>query len=476
MRWWKVYPPAAAESVYVTDWRFLDGLDLDPKQIVRTAAERTAHAHDAGQDHDATTRPDVVVYPTNTDEVSRVLAGADAHGVSVTPYAAGTSLEGNPVPTDGGISLDLSRMDRILDRRPSALQIEVEPGVIGTDIDAAVERDGLCFPPLPSSGDISTIGGMIANDASGMKTVRYGEVADWVLGLEVVLADGRVIETGTRAVKTSSGYNLTDLFVGSEGTLGVITRATLELAALPEQIRGGRAIFPDLESASAAIADCVQSGVDVAKLELLDAQSAEMVNAYLGTDLPATPMVFLEVHADHGIDEEVAFARTVLESHGPTSVTFTDAAEMESLWAARREITYAIEAWDPQLEARHDGDVTVPIDRYSELISFIDRRREEYDLFVPCFGHGGDGNVHYSFLVDPTDSDAVRSVDRFADEIVDRALELGGTATGEHGIGLGKRDALIREHGETAVDVMHSIKRTLDPNDTLNPGKIFDAD
>ncbi|GAB3683033.1 FAD-binding oxidoreductase [Salinarchaeum chitinilyticum] len=432
---------------------------------------RDAHATDWGTD-DGTT-PDAVVWPTTTEEIAAVLAGATERGIPVTPYAAGTSLEGNPVPAHGGISLDLTRMGEVLDVRPEDHQLDVQPGVMGPAIEEAAAEHGLFFPPLPSSGDISTIGGMIANAASGMQTVKYGEVSDWVLELEAVLADGSVITAGSKAVKTSSGYNLRDLLVGSEGTLAVVTRATLELAGRPEQIRGGRALFPTLADATAAVTDAVQSGVDVAKIELIDATSARMSNDYTGADLPDEPMVFVEFHADHGVEEEIAFCESIFEAHGVEAFEIAEEERMEELWRARKDLAFAIRSFDPALEPLHPGDVTVPISEYGPLIRYAKERAAEEELLVPCFGHAGDGNVHYSVLVDPDDPDQVERGEALHAEIVERAIDVGGTATGEHGIAQGKREYLVREHGEATVEAMRAIKRALDPTDTLNPGKIF---
>ena len=314
---------------------------------------------------------------------------------------------------------------------------------------------------------------MIANAASGMQTVKYGEIADWVLELEVVLADGSVITAGSKAVKTSSGYNLRDLFVGSEGTLGVVTRATLELAGRPEQIKGGRALFATLDDAAAAVSDAVRSGVDVAKIELLDAEAATMSNAYTGADLPDQPMVFLEFHADHGIDDEIAFCEAVLADHDPERFEIADEERMDDLWRARKDLAPAIDDYDPDRVFRHPGDVTVPISEYGTLIAYAKSLAGEYDLSIPCFGHAGDGNVHYAILVDPDDADEAARAKEAHSRIIERAIEVGGTATGEHGIGQGKRGYLVAEHGEEAVEAMRAVKRALDPNDTLNPGKLF---
>jgi D-lactate dehydrogenase (cytochrome) len=417
------------------------------------------------------------VFPASTGDVSTVLAAANDRGVPVTPYAAGTGLEGNAVPVEAGISLDLTRMDAVLDVRSDDFQIDVEPGVMGSTIEARAGEHGLWFPPLPSSGDISTIGGMIATDAGGMGTVKYGEVADWLVRLEVALADGTVVETGTRAIKSSAGYNLTELVAGSEGTLGVVTEATLELDGRPRQIRGGRAVFEDLDDASAAVRDAVQSGVDVAKIELVDETSATMANAYAGVDLPDAPTVFLEFHADHGVDEEVAFCEDVFAAHDPLVFEMAAADDgMDELWQARKDLAFAIRSYDPDLTPLHPGDVTVPISEYGTILRYAKDLAAEHDLVLPCFGHAGDGNVHYSVLVDENDPDAVETGERVYRDIVEKAIDLGGTSTGEHGIGLGKREFLERERGPAAVDTMQRLKHTLDPNDILNPGKIFDDD
>jgi D-lactate dehydrogenase (cytochrome) len=454
------------------DHAFLVDL-LGADQVSTAESTLTEHATDWGTLERDGSLPDAVVYPTSTDEVSAVLAAATERGVPVTPYAAGTSLEGNAVPARGGVSMNLTRMDAVLNVRPEDFQIDVEPGVMGPTIEDVAGQHGLFFPPLPSSGEISTIGGMIANAASGMQTVRYGEVADWVLELEVVLADGSVLTAGSKAVKTSSGYNLRDLFVGSEGTLGVVTRATLELEGRPAQVSGGRALFGSLDEATAAVADVVQSGVDVAKVELIDAEAATISNAYTGADLPDRPMVFLEFHADHGIDDEIAFCRSIVESHDPELFEIADEERMDDLWRARKDLAPAINEYDPDRVFRYPGDVTVPISAYSDLIADAKSLAEEYDLSIPCFGHAGDGNVHYAILVDPDDEDEAVRAKEANSRIVERALAVGGTATGEHGIGLGKRGYLADEHGETTVDAMRAVKRALDPTDTLNPGKIF---
>ncbi len=455
------------------DCSFLRDLSLGDDQFSFGDSHRDGHAGDWGTLEDEQVRPEAVVWPESTDDVAAVLAAADEREVPVTPYAAGTSLEGNATPSRGGISLDVTRMNDVLDVRPDDFQIDVEPGILGNAVDETVASHGLFFPPLPSSGDISTIGGMIANDASGMKTVKYGEVSDWVLELEAVLADGSVISAGSKAVKTSSGYNLKDLLIGSEGTLAVVTRATLELAGLPEQIRGGRAIFDSLSDAVEAVSDAVRSGVDVATIELVDGTSATMANAYTGSSLPDAPMVFVEFHANHGVEEEISFCRSVFEAHDVSRFEIASGDEMDELWQARRELAFAVQAYDPELTPLHPGDVTVPISHYPEMVRLVSRLADERDLLIPCFGHAGDGNLHYSVLVDEDDEEQVERARDVQTQIVEKAIAVGGTCTGEHGIGRGKRKYLELEHGEESVEAMRRIKRALDPNDTLNPGKMF---
>ncbi|HET7323216.1 MAG TPA: FAD-binding oxidoreductase [Halococcus sp.] len=454
---------------------FLDELALDG-EVSRGHSDRGNHAGDFGTREENAVEPDVVVFAESTADVSLVVGAANDHGVPVTPYAAGTGLEANATPVEGGISLDTTRMNSVIEIRPDDLQVDVEAGVVGDDVNEALERYGLFFPPLPSSGSISTIGGMVATDASGQQTVKYGEVADWVLELEVVFPDGSVIEAGSKAAKTSSGYNLKELLIGSEGTLGVITRATLELAGRPEQIKGGRAVFPTLSDATEAISDAVTSGVGVAKIELMDGGTAALANDYSDTELPEKPMVFVEFHANHGIEEEIDFCRGVFETHDAEHFEIASGAEMERLWQARKDITYAAEEFDSALDIGPPGDVTVPIGRYPEMIAAVKTVAEEYDLFVPCFGHAGDGNLHYFVLADYDDpEEATRAREAYA-ELIERALSLDGTATGEHGIGVGKRKFMEHEHGVAAVMAMRAVKRAIDPERTMNPGKIVPPD
>jgi D-lactate dehydrogenase (cytochrome) len=455
------------------DCSFLADL-LPDDQVSFGESAREAHAADWGAEEAGLgVTPDAVVYPESTEDVASVLAAANDRGVPVTPFAAGTSMEGNAVPAFEGISMDVTRMDEIVEARPDDFQLDVQPGVMGDRIDEVVADYGMFFPPLPSSANLSTIGGMIVNDASGQQTVEYGEVADWVLELEVVTAAGEVLNCGSRAVKTSAGYNLKDLIVGSEGTLGVVTRATLKLEGRPEQIKGGRAVFPSLDDAAEAVFDAVRSGVDVAKIELVDELSGAIATDYLGLDLPNSAMIFVEFHADHGVDEEIEFCRGIFEAHDVLAFDIADEERMDELWRARTELAFAVQAYDPDLTPLHPGDVTVPISKLPEIIRYAKDLAAERDLLVPCFGHAGDGNVHYTVLVDESDEAQVERGEEVYEAVVRRAIELGGTATGEHGVGLGKRQYLEAEYGEATVETMRRVKAAFDPNDVLNPGKLF---
>jgi D-lactate dehydrogenase (cytochrome) len=459
------------------DCSFLaDRLPEDRVSFGDSAAEN--HAGDWGTADDEEVRPDAVVFPESTEDVSTVLAAASEHGVPVTPFAAGTGLSGGATPAERGISLDTTRMDEVVELREEDLQVDVQPGMVGEELNEELAKAGLTLPSLPTSGDISTIGGMLSTDASGMNTVKYGKVSDWVLGLEVVLADGSVVEVGGRAIKSSSGYNLTDLFVGSEGTLGVITRATLKLAGIPEQTRAGRAVFDSLDDATAAVHDAVRSGVDVAAIELLDDTTAKVANAYSDTDLPDKPLVFFEFHANHGVDEEVEFFRAVLESHNVQRFEVAEEeSEMDDLWEARHDLAYAVNEYDPDRIPVGPEDIVVPISKYPEIIRFAKEAASEAGFESFWFGHAGDGNVHGGILTPKDDPEAIERAQEVTDRIFERTIELGGTITGEHGVGQHeKRAHMEREHGPVGLALMRAIKQAIDPQGIINPGKVIPAD
>jgi D-lactate dehydrogenase (cytochrome) len=426
--------------------------------------------HAADLSYHAPHRPDVVVWPESTDEVAAVLEYADAAGVPVVPFGAGTSLEGHVIPLHGGISLDLTRMNAIVAVRPDDLTATVQGGVTRSQLEIAAGPHGLWFPVDP--GADATLGGMAATNASGTTTVRYGGMRAHVLALEVVLAGGRVVRMGTRAVKTSAGYNLTSLIVGSEGTLGVITELTLRLHPIPEHIVVARAAFPSIESACRAAAGIIGSGVPVTRCELLDATTIAALNAFSGTAFPESPYLFVEFGGtEAGVGGDLATTRELAEDEGATAFeSESDPTARSKMWSARHNALMASLALAPGSKAM-TTDVAVPV---SELAGAIEQARKALDdsgLRGGIVGHVGDGNFHVAFLLDAGDTGSIARAEALNASIVDDALARGGTCTGEHGIGYGKLDYLEREHGDL-VPLYRGIKQVFDPNGIMNPGKV----
>src|SRR5437588_11448609 len=442
-------------------------LRLVPDERRVSDVESVLDQHGADLSYHAPRRPDVVVYPESTQEVAAVLGYADRNGVPVTPFGAGTSLEGHVIPLQGGISLDLSGMSSILALRTEDLTVTVQPGVTRSQLEAAAGPHGLWFPVDP--GADATLGGMAATNASGTTTVRYGGMRAHVLALEVVLADGRVVRTGTRAVKTSAGYNLTELFIGSEGTLGVITELTVRLHPIPDRIVVARAAFPDVEAACRAAAAIIGAGVVVTRCELLDSTTIGALNAYRGTTFAEAPHLFIELSGD---PDEV---RELAEDEGATAFEAeSDPTARARMWDARHNALHASLALSPGSKAM-TTDVAVPL---SELASAIEHARGLLDasgLRGGIVGHVGDGNFHVAFLLDPDDAESVARAEALNAALVDDALARGGTCTGEHGIGHGKLRYLAREHGDL-LPLYRGIKDLLDPNGILNPGKVVPAE
>ena len=414
-------------------------------------------------------RPDAVVFPESTGEVAAVVAWANERRVPIVPFGAGTSLEGHVIPLAGGISLDLTRLNRLIDVRPADLDATVQAGVTRSELDAAAGPYGLFFPVDP--GADATLGGMAATNASGTTTVRFGGMRAHVLALEVVLADGRVVHTGSRAVKTSAGYNLTHLFLGSEGTLGVITELTLRLHPIPEHVVAARAAFPSVEAACRGAAALIAAGVPVTRCELVDATTIGALNAYKRTTFPVQPYLFVELGAGGGgLAGDLETAHELLVDEGATAFeSESDPTARSRLWDARHNVLHASLALAPGAKAMIT-DVAVPV---SELAAAVEGARAELDasgLLGGIVAHAGDGNFHVAFLLDPDDAESVARAARLNEALVDDALARGGTCTGEHGIGVGKLAYLEREHGDL-VPLMRGIKQLLDPNGILNPGK-----
>jgi D-lactate dehydrogenase (cytochrome) len=400
-----------------------------------------------------------------------VLAWADAERIPVVPFGAGTSLEGHVIPIHGGISLDLTRMDQVLELRPDDLTARVQPGVMREALNRAAGGHGLFFPVDP--GADASLGGMAATNASGTTTVRYGGMRTQVLALEVVLAGGTVVRTGSRAVKTSAGYNLTALFVGSEGTLGVITELTLRLYGIPDYTIAVRATFPDVEAACRAAAAMIGSGVMVTRVELLDAATIRAVNAYKGTSYPEAPSLFAEfAGSEAGVAGDLEATRELAAGEGCATFEFEREPEARArLWEARHHVLFALVHGSPG-KLHKSTDVCVPVSELPEAIRRARASVERLGLEAAIVGHVGDGNYHVLFMLDPADPAQREAAERLNAEIVEDALAVGGTCTGEHGIGLGKIGYLEREHGDL-VPLMRGIKRLLDPNGILNPGKVL---
>jgi D-lactate dehydrogenase (cytochrome) len=415
--------------------------------------------------------PDVVVFPKNKTEVVEILRFANGRGVPVVPYGEGSSLEGHTIPVRGGISLDLSLMNEILEVRPEDFVARVEPGVTHGRLNERLKEHDLFFPVDP--GWDASLGGMAATNASGTNAVRYGVMRDQVLGLEVVFADGTVMRTGGMAMKSSAGYDLTRLFVGSEGTLGVFTEITLRLYPTPGSAIAARAVFPEMEAAGRAAVSMIRSGMQVGRLELVDARTVEAVNAYKGTEYAVAPTLFLEFSGtEAAIEHDVAIAREISESEGCEAFEFEgDEAGREKLWEARHEAYFAIEELFPERRTM-TTDVCVPISYLPGALREARNTIESYGLDGVILGHVGDGNYHAVFPVDPNEESELEVAEKVNAAIVDYALERGGTSTGEHGIGSGKTEHLRKEHGDS-LPFMREIKKLADPNGIMNPGKIF---
>jgi D-lactate dehydrogenase (cytochrome) len=415
--------------------------------------------------------PDAVVYPKTREEVVEVLHFASERALAVIPFGEGSSLEGHTIPTRGGISLDLGLMDEILEVHPGDFVARVQPGVTHGGLNERLKEHGLFFPVDP--GWDASLGGMAATNASGTNAVRYGAMRDQVLGLEVVLADGTVMRTGGMAMKSAAGYNLTGLFVGSEGTLGVFTELILRLYPIPEHVLAARATFPDIEAAGRVAVAMIRSGMQIGRVELVDPRTVEAVNAYKGTSYAVSPTLFLEFSGTRAaVEHDVATARTLSEAEGAESFDFEeDEAGRERLWEARHEAALAIrELYRDKLPMT--TDVCVPISDLPDALREARTTIESRGLDGAILGHVGDGNYHAVFPVDPDDVQDLERAGEVNSEIVAYALARGGTCTGEHGIGFGKTGHLQREHGDS-LPFMREIKRLADPHNILNPGKIF---
>ena len=430
-------------------------------------SELDLHSHD--QSFHAPHRAEVVVWANNAQQVADVLKLANENHIPVTPWGVGTSLEGNPIPIHGGILLSMRNMNRIIQVYADDFQATVQPGLPYKDMNKELSKHGLFFPPDPGAN--ATVGGMLANNAAGIRTVKYGASKDNVLALQVALADGRLIRTGSRSIKQSAGYNLTQIFVGSEGTLGVITEATLKLAPIPEYSSTMVAAFTTVEAAIDAVVAVKGSGVDVAALEFLDTPASQTLVSR-GVPIEPNPTLLMEVHNAHAEAQEadVATVREICEEFGAQSfVSIVDNTQAQTVWQARHRAYETLVHLFPDMKF-HVMDVAVPISKYPEIIAFSRQKIMDAGAMAFLVGHAGDGNIHVTMPY--KDADSLAQVKAMNGDIIHKAIELGGTATGEHGVGIGKAAYMPDEHG-SGLEVMRQIKTTFDPNGILNPGKIF---
>jgi D-lactate dehydrogenase (cytochrome) len=414
---------------------------------------------------------DIVVFAQSETDVIDAVKVCAAHQVPIIPFGTGTSFEGHVNAPIGGVSVDVSRMNRLLEVNTEDLDCVIEPGITRKALNEQLRATGLFFPIDP--GADASLGGMAATRASGTNAVRYGTMRENVIALEVITATGDKVTTSRRARKSSAGYDLTRLFVGSEGTLGITTKLTLKLYGIPEAISAGLCPFPSVEAAANATILAIQSGLPVARIELLDVLQVQAVNAYSKLTLPETPLLLLEFHGtDAGVkDQAERFGEIAAECGGGTFTWATQAEERTKLWQARHDAYWAACALRPGA-ASISTDVCVPISRLAECIAETHRDIADSGLIAPIVGHVGDGNFHVLPLVDMANADEVTRAKAFVERLVLRALAMEGTCTGEHGVGEGKMKYLEREHGLPALDMMRAIKKALDPNNIMNPGKI----
>jgi D-lactate dehydrogenase (cytochrome) len=438
------------------------------ERIVTGEALRLQHGHTTT--YIANQMPDAVFAAASVDEVQRVVALCESLRFPIIPFGAGTSLEAQLNAPSGGLSLDMSQLNRVVDVNPDDLDCVVEPGVTRNQLNTHLRSSGLFFPIDP--GADATLGGMASTRASGTNAVRYGTMKQSVLALKVVLPNGELIGTGNRARKSSAGYDLTSLFVGAEGTLGVIVELTVRLHGLPEKIVSGTCGFPSIGQAVRTVIETIQIGLPIARIELLDPLCIRAVNLHSRLDLAERPTLFVEFHGSPGaVDEQVALFDDLREQNGGDDLQSADRLEeRDRLWHARHNLYFAF----PFLRRGARGiptDACVPISRLADCISETEADIADSNLLAPVVGHVGDGNFHLMVLVDPEDAEEMHRARAAVDRLAERAIRMGGTCTGEHGIGQGKRRFMSLEHGP-AVDLMRRLKSTIDPNAIMNPGKI----
>ena len=452
-------------DAFLASLRELFGDRLSTSQAMREHHGRDESSYDP-------MLPDAVVFAQSTQEVAAAVALCNEYKVPVIPYGTGTSLEGHILALSGGLSIDLLQMNRVIAVHAQDLTVTVQPGVTRKQLNVEIKDTGLFFPIDP--GADASLGGMAATRASGTNAVRYGTMRENVLGLTVVTADGKIIKTGTRAKKSSAGYDLTRLFVGSEGTLGIITEVTLKLYPQPESISAAVCSFNDIASAVNTVIVTMQMGVPVARVEFLDENGVKAINKHDKLTLPEKPLLLFEFHgSENSVKEQAEIVQEIAQDHGAIGFEWATKPEDRSrLWQARHNAYFALLQLRPGCRAI-STDCCVPISHLAEILLATKADCEQQQLTHSIIGHVGDGNFHVQMMVDPNDPEDIARAEGVNARMVERAIAMDGTCTGEHGVGLHKMDFLIQEHGEGAIDTMRSIKHALDPNNILNPGKII---
>ncbi len=442
---------------------------LSPERV--STNEAILHQHSKDESYHAPSLPDAVVFPLSAEEVSKVMGIAENYRIPIVPFGLGTSLEGHVIPYNGGISVDFSLMDKIIEVFPKDFLVKVQPGVTRSKLNKELKKHGLFFSVDP--GADATLGGMAATNASGTTSVRYGIMRDQVRDLEVVLANGTIMHTGNLAAKSSSGYNLNGLFVGSEGTLGCFTELTLKVYGIPEMIVAARASFKTIGQAVDAVVGILSAGIQVARIELVDQQSMAQVNVYSKTDYLEAPTLFLEFHGNEaGLMQDMEFAKELLADHQCTEFKFeADVESRNRLWEARHNLAYAVMRAYPGKKLMVT-DVCLPISELANGIESAQEAMHSSGLEGGIVGHVGDGNYHVILMLDLENEEEVKKAEIFNRHIVEYALSKGGSCTGEHGVGVGKMKYQSLEHGNS-LQVMQAMKKMFDPHNLLNPGKMF---
>ena len=414
-----------------------------------------------------------VIFPETNDEVSKILKLCNEHKIPVVPFGTGTSLEGNVVGNENGITISLEKMNKVLSVNASDFDCRVQANVTRKQLNEHLREDGVFFPIDP--GADAALGGMASTSASGTMAVKYGTMRTVVSGLTVVLANGDIIKTGTRSKKSSAGYNLTNLFIGSEGTLGIITEVQLRLSPIPESIMSAVCYFPDLDSAVLTSQEVIQYGVPIARIEMLNKEQMEISIKYSKLEnIKASPTLFFEFHGSEASNREsIKIVEELSKNNGGSDFKWADSIEERNkLWKARHDVYYSVKALGQNMKV-YSTDICVPVSNLVECISWAEKEVKNKGLIAPMVGHVGDGNFHSIILYDPNDKEKQKLIREYSDNLIAKALDLEGTITGEHGIGLQKKHYLLKEHPDN-LPVMKSIKRSMDPNNIMNPGKIFD--